>query len=615
MKTGSAFLHEKNPSFHASSEVETVANYLRVSGESIPNQPAEKISAYLGFLASKELVNDGVLTGDERSIDRQVEAASVHLTSENANAYIKFQAKVARELGRGGEINPDALDEKTKMDALRLVRKDQQKQLHDWVNELNSEENKYPDWFRHWMFESVKRYSAFNDEAGKNGQPRGFEKRSRSSFALFPELDRESVSLVYDALTEKLGGQPMGFEYDNMRKVLDKAHFNELYAEAQNYGFKITDKLKAITTGSWRDFEQSDHRDDAEALSGLVRSYRTGWCTAGIETASIQLSSGDFYVWCSTNPDTNKNEVPRIAVRMEQGEIAEVRGIVGGQRQELESELADIAVSKIANLPGGEGYFKKAADMKRLTEIEKKHNGKQELDREDLRFLYEIDARIDGFGYDQDPRIEELRDQRDWLADMMFISGKGSESEVAEWLLEEPEYIKCLTDGLWNGEFTQLDESIALRIAGIGEGEYSNILARSINTFPGLTYEKLAKMIINSGELGIQRLAWTLPEYHNLSRDMAELMIRDGHIESVYWGIDAFADFEGIDESELSLSQDERLTLKEMNESQRIYGERITMIELKYYDEMDADKMQVAVEDYVYGMLAISEERQNRTTA
>lgn len=411
---GSSFLHERNPNFHTSVEVESVASYLRAGGEAIPNEPADKISAYLGFLANQEYVNDGILTGDGSSVARQVEATSVALTKENANAYVKFQAKVARELGRGGELDPDKLDDSAKMASLRAIRRDQQVQLTEWIGELNSAENKYPNWFKHWMFSGVARHTEFNEDLDRNGKPKGFEKRSGSSFGLFPALDRESVSLVYDALVEKLGGQPMGFEYDKMRTLLAKANFGELYGEAQNYGFKITEELKSIKTGSWHDFAQSDHADDGKALSGLVSSYRTGWCTAGLETASVQLQAGDFYVWCSTNPKTGQDEVPRIAVRMESGIVTEVRGIVGGRQQALEAGLEDIVMDKIKDLPGGDTYFKKAEDMKRLTAIEKKTlaDPSAELTSDELRFLYELDHEIEGFGYGGDPRVKEIRAMR-----------------------------------------------------------------------------------------------------------------------------------------------------------------------------------------------------------
>ena len=50
-------------------------------------------------------------------------------------------------------------------------------------------------------------------------------------------------------------------------------------------------------------------------------------------------------------------------------------------------------------------------NMRRMTEIENKTKINQPLTREDLIFLYEIDQPIEGFGYDKDPRIEEIRKQ------------------------------------------------------------------------------------------------------------------------------------------------------------------------------------------------------------
>ncbi len=420
---GSQFLHQRNPQLHNSTEVGAVVDYLRQEGERIPNQPADKLSAHLRFLA--ERVNDGVLTGEEASVQRQIEAASIALTPENAHNYVKFQAKVAREQGHGEVVDPDTMDERIKMDLLRTIRQDQQAGLTEWIKELNSEETQYPDWFKFWAFDSITKLTDFNEDTGKDGQPKGFEKRSSSSFALFPELDRESLSLVHEAMVEKFGGQPMGFEYDAMRALLAKANFAELYTEAQNHGFSITDELKAVTTGTWQDFPQSDKRADARALADLVKSYRTGWCTAGLETAAHQLQGGEFFVWCSTNPTTGNDEVPRVAVRMENGQIAEVRGVVGGRRQELEPELMDTVMEKINDLPGGDKYFEKAENMKQVTALERRlvQNPDSELSREEVRFLYELNGPVIGFGYGdydgfgRDPRVDELkalRGERDY---------------------------------------------------------------------------------------------------------------------------------------------------------------------------------------------------------
>jgi hypothetical protein len=97
---------------------------------------------------------------------------------------------------------------------------------------------------------------------------------------------------------------------------------------------------------------------------------------------------------------------------MEQGSVAEVRGI--NAAQELEINMADITAKQLEDLPGGEAYIQKAQDMKRLTALEKKITTDIDvnLSREEVGFLYELDHEIQGFGYVVDPRISEMRKKR-----------------------------------------------------------------------------------------------------------------------------------------------------------------------------------------------------------
>lgn len=94
--------------------------------------------------------------------------------------------------------------------------------------------------------------------------------------------------------------------------------------------------------------------------------------------------------------------------------IAEVRGVEA--EQNLEGELTGITEAKMREVDpnGAESYTKKASDMRRLTEIEKllKDNPHAELSDEDLIFLYELKSPIEGFGYERDPRIDQLLDLR-----------------------------------------------------------------------------------------------------------------------------------------------------------------------------------------------------------
>jgi hypothetical protein len=71
--------------------------------------------------------------------------------------------------------------------------------------------------------------------------------------------------------------------------------------------------------------------------------------------------------------------------------------------------------------PEADKYRKKSADMKHLTEIDKKTQANETLNRADLLFLYEIDSSIEGFGYRKDPRIAEILSKRNLPEDLPHI--------------------------------------------------------------------------------------------------------------------------------------------------------------------------------------------------
>lgn len=71
--------------------------------------------------------------------------------------------------------------------------------------------------------------------------------------------------------------------------------------------------------------------------------------------------------------------------------------------------------------PEADAFKKKSADMKILTEIEKKTKTNQPLAKPNLLFLYEINSSIEGFGYQRDPRIAELRQTRNFKEDASIV--------------------------------------------------------------------------------------------------------------------------------------------------------------------------------------------------
>ncbi len=413
----SLFLHERNPNLHASAEVENVVGYLRDGGERIPNEPADKISAYVGFLANRAYVNDGILTGDQGSIDRQIDAHVIKL--ENVpEGYFDLQRRIAREQGHG-DIR---ITSEMRSQMVEAVQADQRAGLGKWVEYLGGDDGGYPDWFKHYTWNSITKFGAYDKDKQE------FQKRSRGTTAPYPELNREALAYVYDVLnTSKVLGQelPDRARDADLQRLLKNGNFGKLYAHAMLAVTPDSPEKRNEIRGSWTKFSQTYDPRTARRLSGSLQGHGTGWCTAGESTAATQLSGGDFYVYYTRDED-GKDTVPRVAIRMDQGEVAEVRGIKADQ--ELEPEMADITAEQLKDLPGGEEYISKAEDMKRLTAIDKKisANVDAELTSEEVSFLYELDHKIEGFGYEEDPRVKQIR----------IIRGEKDKPELARILAE-----------------------------------------------------------------------------------------------------------------------------------------------------------------------------------
>ncbi len=239
-------------------------------------------------------------------------------------------------------------------------------------------------------------------------------------------------------VTHLLQGKPT--DDDKVRKLLETGNFSKLYAHAMLETTPASAERREITRGSWVKYDQIEGHyepdygvgEDGEAADQIpvddetamrlvesLRGHGTGWCTAGTRTAAHQLSMGDFYVYYSEDDEGNYT-IPRAAIRMEYGRVAEVRGI--GPKQSLESVMTDIVYDKLCELPGGESYYKKVEDMRRLTEIDNRVQGGGELTAQDLVFL-RFSGKIKGFGYEwvDDPRVDDLLKGRDEGDDLEIV--------------------------------------------------------------------------------------------------------------------------------------------------------------------------------------------------
>lgn len=318
-----------------------------------------------------------------------------YLIKELPESYINLQKEIARKEGYGNVYVSDEM----KQEMLDQVRKNQKSTLDLWIDYFISEDSMYPTWFKVYAFKGMLGLSAFNKEKQE------FTKRTNKTTTPFIDLNMEALSKVYDILKSEVGENNLT---DEEIEILSKGEsFKKLYTYyLTNQDSKTINNDE--TEGIWIKYDMgSDYIPLWESLQGK----NTGWCTAGKEIAKAQLNGGDFYVYY-TKDENNEYKNPRIAIRMNgKNEIGEVRGT--SKNQNLESNMEPILDKKLEEFPDKDKYKKKVHDMKLLTLIEEKQKNNQELSLDDLKFLYEVDSEIKGFGYEKDSRIEEIISKRD----------------------------------------------------------------------------------------------------------------------------------------------------------------------------------------------------------
>jgi hypothetical protein len=467
-------LQLKYPDLQQSEEVqEAVEKEERLSGETIPNNPNERIEAYTDRLENI------FLNKDERVRARNIEMlrepiydAFITKRENVPESYFALQQRVARERGQPvDEIPPDMREQ-----MIDTVIEDQKASLDQWIDYLSSDDAVYPPWFKYFVFRNITKLSQFDKELGK------FKTRTDSTVAPFPDIYREPLAQIADAYTQ-VAEDNKSLSDPEIKEVFSQK-FPAIYAELIQKSLATTLESKEEIQGEWVKYEHGN-MDDAERLFESLESKGTGWCTAGRSTAETQIESGDFYVYYTNDQDGTPTQ-PRIAIRMQDDHIAEVRGIL--PHQSMEPQMAPILEAKLQEFgPEADKFTKKSEDMKRLTAIDNKTQKSEALTKDELTFLYEINVPIEGFGYQKDPRIEELLDQRNPEEDMLVIFDCTQE-QIAHNESEITDNTKAYVGELYPGIFQTNIEHIYrtfpegkvqrydIEIGGKTAGEYTTAL-------------------------------------------------------------------------------------------------------------------------------------------
>ena len=382
-------------------------------------------------------------------------------------SYFQNQVRLARERGYG---NIELTNEDKKRMTEEVID-DQKKSLDKWIEYfLYDEESKsYEMWEKFWVFQGLQNLGKYDKETGK------FSKRDKTTVYPFPPVEREyiftTLKLMEDFLKDKKSEE-------DIKQALSTGNFKLLYEYVIKQSLLKGEHQSTSTIGKWIKYEQGS---DYNILRNSLQGYYTGWCTAAGENfAKDQLAGGDFYVYYSLD-ENGEAKVPRIAIRMDgKDKIGEIRGIADNQN--MEPEMMSILEEKLKEFPDRDKYLKKENDMKLLTLIDKKVNDNIDLTLEELKFLYEIDGQIIGFGYRKDPRIEEIKRKRNERRDYSLIFNV-KEEEVAlsqkEWL-NNPKKFKALPGNIDLGSLTSADGLVLPQHVG------GDIYLRSLASADGL---------------------------------------------------------------------------------------------------------------------------------
>ena len=490
----------------------------------------DKFNNIKEYLEKQEEIHNNV-TGSGKHINllKKLYYAKYVIKKEDIpESYYGLQEKIALERGYGHVV----ITEGQKKELQQEVIENQKTSLDVWIDYFLSEDAKvYPFWAKYWAFQGMLKLGKYDKEKGE------FGRRTKDTTAPFVDLNREALAMSVDLLMKLLNKEEI--EDKELADLVKNGSFGKIYSYVLINVLTNNKNITKRNSGKWVKYNRGS---DYMPLVNSLKGYNTGWCTAGQTTAKNQLSIGDFYVYYTLD-ENNEYRVPRIAIRMENNEIAEIRGIA--EHQNVEQEMESVVEEKLKGFPDREKYYKKVNDMKILTTIYQKNKSKQELTLEELIFLYEIHFEITGFGYRRDPRIQEIIKERNHVEDLnrVFKSTEKISKFLdlsfltnAKGLIFPNEVEGLVLSGLTSAEGVVFPQKIThLNLGGLTTSK-GLVLPSEINGPLNLSKLTDAKGLVLpskvNGKLNLKKLikaeGLVLPQEINGSLDLKNLISADG---------------------------------------------------------------------------------------
>ena len=431
--------------------------------------------------------------------------------------YTRVQLNEAEQLGFGR--NQSITEEQVKLEIENIKQT-----LDPWIEYFTSIDSSFlPVWAKYWAFMGVLKMSGI-EKINPLTNEISFPKREKETFGRFPELNREALANAVDHIRRKVE------KNENLNENLQNESFRDVYTFYLNkLRAETTIQELEITNGYWIKYNQGSDEDEINRLVDSLYGKNTGWCTATKSTAENQLYYGDFYVYYTESNKTSKPN-PRIAIRMEEEKIAEIRGIAFQQNLDEIIAGTNILDEKLLEFEEeGLEYKLKSENMKKLTKIYKnlQTNSNYEVTAEEEDF---IRSNPIGFGYEQDPRIYEILSYLELRRKYNFT------------ILEESEILKLLEANEDRGILDALpfinQRFHNLIVDKLIHDGKSKEAVQNLHKFKGLNHIQIAKELIEKG-LSIDVVA-NIAQFNKLDRDICISLINLGFVYTVSCYLDKF---------------------------------------------------------------------------
>ena len=266
-----------------------------------------------------------------------------------------------------------------------------------------------------------------------NKETKEFEKRDKTTVASFPTLNPEVLAKVYRNINEFYAVSKEDWlsqhpDDEKLVSLIKSGNFPKLYAK------ELFDTKTIIKTpensedieGDWFTYLEGDEDELAKVAEG------TGWCIADPNVAHDYLKYGNNGQYRDKETDEESNSKAKFivfklkdrnspdgystsgsaSIRLDpDGKVAEISGLDEGQA--LEDSLVQTVKEKVLSLPGGKEFLQKFEDKQTLIRLDHKLQKDEDLTKEELSFLYQLDrpiATLDTYNR-VDPRIPELKEK------------------------------------------------------------------------------------------------------------------------------------------------------------------------------------------------------------